>query len=217
LAVQEAAGATQEQTQAIRDQIAALQAQQEVYTAEHRVMQDRATLADQSLPTEREMKNIYKDMVGYIRTYSGQTQALIPLVDLQTAATKTLKDVTGGATDYLGFFTRGLGDSAGRVIDMNYDQVTAGRHVIDVFNSISAPSGYQMGTPYVPSTGIYQLHRGEAVIPAGAVVRSGASGGSTRPTVINNYGRVTNNWRDDDAGRQAARELERLFRYSGGY
>jgi len=47
----------------------------------------------------------------------------------------------------------------------------------------SAVMSYQMGTPYVPATGLYQLHRGEAVIPARAAqgMREGRgpAGGNT--------------------------------------
>jgi cell division protein FtsB len=195
LAIQEAAGATAEQTQAIRDQIAALQAQQDVYTAEHRVMQDRATLADQTLPTERELKDMVAEITRNIGIYSGKVDDLSWATDIQTLATAkavTQTDnfgaVAKGATDYMGFFTRSLGDSARAVTTTNYDLVAAGRHVIDVFNSIQAPSGYQMGTPFVPSTGIYTLHRGEAVLTAAEAAQQrrgeGPSGGN-----YYNYGR----------------------------
>jgi hypothetical protein len=126
LALQEAAGATQEQTQGIRDQIAALQAQQAVYTAEHRVMQDRATLADQTLPTERELKDMVATITTNIGIYSGKVNDLTWATGIHTLATAnavkqtdTMSGVIGGATDYLGFFTRKLGDSAGTVTDKN--------------------------------------------------------------------------------------------------
>jgi hypothetical protein len=218
LAVQEAAGATAEQTQAIRDQIAALQAQQDVYTAEHRVMQDRATLADQTLPTERELKDMVAEITRNIGIYSGKVDDLSWATDIQTLATANavtqtdkLADVALGASDYMGFFTRSLGDSASAVTTKNYDLVTAAQHVIDVFNSITAPSGYQMGTPFVPSTGVYTLHRGEAVLTATEAARQRASEPQAGGT-YNNYGRyqvVLPNVRDH---RDFLREQGRILR-----
>ena len=222
LAVQEAAGATDDQTQAIRDQIAALQSQQDVYTAEHRVMQDRATLADQMLPTERELKDMVAEITKNIGIYSGKVDNLSWATGIQTLATANavtqtdkLADVALGASDYMGFFTRSLGDSAGRVIDMNFNLAVAGRHVIDVFNSISTPSGYQSGLSYVPHTMLAQVHPQEAILTAAEARdwRSGRSGGSAGTTIINrqNYGRQNFNFARADP-RETAREIARQLR-----
>jgi len=150
LAVQEAAGATQEQTQAIRDQIAALQAQLSVYTADHRVMQDRAILADQTLPTERELKDMVATITENIRTYSGYVDALTWATGIQTLATaNTVKETDNlgttvhGATDYLGFFTRGLGDSSAVVTEKNLAQAAAlGDYVIPKTYALGDATGY---------------------------------------------------------------------------
>jgi hypothetical protein len=67
-------------------------------------------------------------MVGYIRTYSGQTQALIPLVDLQTTATKNMTTqadnfgvVVKGAADYTFWTQTRIGDAAEIVIGKHLD------------------------------------------------------------------------------------------------
>ncbi|MCJ7510781.1 MAG: hypothetical protein MUP14_07845 [Dehalococcoidia bacterium] len=205
---------------AIQAQIDGYQRQLDALNADHKIMQDRATLADQTLPTERELKDMVKEITDNIRIESGRVKDLIGQVELQTAATtaakdqtKTFGDVAKGATDYLGFFTRGLGDSAGAVMTMNYDMVSAGRHVIDVFNSIQAPSGYQMGTSFVPSTGVYTLHRGEAVLTAAEAAQHGRGEGSSGGNYYN-YGRyqvVLPNVRDhSDFLREQGRILRGL-------
>jgi hypothetical protein len=48
---------------------------------------------------------------------------------------------------------------------------------------------YDSGTDYVPSTGLYQLHKGEAVIPAG-------KNGGGSPIIININNPVVNNPND---------------------
>jgi len=149
LAVQEAAGATEEQTQAIRDQIAALEAQLGVYTADHRVMQDRAVLADQTLPTERELKDMVATITENIGIYSGKVDDLSWATDIQTLATANavaqtdrLGLTTAGATDYLSFFTRSLGDSAGTVTDSNYALAGAADYAKGLMWGLGDAGGY---------------------------------------------------------------------------
>ena len=155
-------------------------------------MQDRATLADQTLPTERELKDMVAEITRNIGIYSGKVDDLSWATDIQTLATANavtqtdkLADVALGASDYMGFFTRSLGDSASAVTTKNYDLVTAAQHVIDVFNSISAPAGYQSGLPYVSHTMLAQVHPQEAILTATQARdwRSGRSGGSTSPMI----------------------------------
>lgn len=68
---------------------------------------------------------------------------------------------------------------AGLNIQMSY---TPGFHLWN------PPPSYQEGTDYVPATGLYTLHRGEAVIPAGET-RKGVSSEMT----INNTFNITGN------------------------
>lgn len=67
------------------------------------------------------------------------------------------------------------GPYAGRGITDPFANIYAGmRYAISRYGSISAidplnmPTGYASGTDYVPRTGMYMLHQGEAVIPARA-------------------------------------------------
>jgi hypothetical protein len=152
LAVQEAAGATQEQTQAIRDQIAALQAQQEVYTAEHRVMQDRAILADQTLPTERELKTMAEELTTAIGLQSGQVKALTTATYLQTVVTgyakdqgQRLGDVQKSAADYIHWSSSRLGDAHNVVIGADYNLAGAAGYAASILNSLHVPAGFQSG------------------------------------------------------------------------
>jgi TP901 family phage tail tape measure protein len=62
--------------------------------------------------------------------------------------------------------------------------------------------GYESGTDYVPSTGLYQLHKGEAVVPAGK-----NSGGS--PIIININNPVVNNPNDISKLAQALENVVR--------
>jgi len=63
-------------------------------------------------------------------------------------------------------------------------------------------TGYASGTDYVPSTGLYQLHKGEAVVPAGK-----NSGGS--PIIININNPVVNNPNDISKLAQALENVVR--------
>jgi len=220
LAVQEAAGATEEQTQAIRDQITQLQAQMGVFTSYHRLLQDQATLADQSLPTERELKDIYAEMVGYIRTYSGQAKALVPLVDLQTTATTNAKDqaqrfadVAKGFADYQFWLGTRIGDAAEIEIGAHINLATAAGNAAAVLNSIHAPASAQSGLSYVPRAMLVNVHPEEAILTASEARRWRRGGGGARDggTKFSNFGRyqvVLPNVRDHaDFLREQARVL----------
>jgi hypothetical protein len=213
-AVMAAAGATAEQTKAIDDQITALQNQLAVYTADHRVMQDRATLADQTLPTERQLKDMVGQITDNIRIYSGKVLDLTTATYLQVVSTgyakdqaQRLGDVAKGFADYQFWLGTRIGDAAEVEIGAHYAAAAAAGHLADVLNSIQAPSGYQMGTPFVPATGIYQLHRGEAVLTAAEAKRRGKGEGSSHWA---NYGRLEFHYHGADGARLMREQARQL-------
>lgn len=71
----------------------------------------------------------------------------------------------------------------GRTMLRTFTDMIAKMMVMKIFASAGFPMAFQTGTPYVPSTGMYKLHRGERVVPAHE--NKGSAGGGEGGVTIN--------------------------------
>jgi len=84
----------------------------------------------------------------------------------------------------------------GRAILQSISNILAQAFVTKMFESLGlgALLGFQTGTPYIPKTGLYMLHKGEAVIPAHEVKEAGGG-------VVININQVIQAWDAEDVYR----------------
>jgi hypothetical protein len=92
------------------------------------------------------------------------------------------------------------GNKAPKISNVTSKSVTKGVEMLTGFNLNNLIRGsFATGTPYVPETGLYQLHKGEAVIP-----RNENTGGDTIQINITVSGGETS-----DLASRIAREVQR--------
>ncbi|VVB52178.1 Uncharacterised protein [uncultured archaeon] len=77
----------------------------------------------------------------------------------------------------------------------------------NAYKSASSYMGYAQGTDYVPSTGLYKLHSGEAVIPKG-----GNSESNVQTVTFNVTNNISANIKGDQDIRQLASQISSSFR-----
>jgi len=150
-AVALAAGATDEQVQAIDAEIEALRNRLAVYDAERRIVQGLATLADKTLPTERELLKQALELTLAIGLQSGEVDRLRTATYLQGISagyakdqTQKLGDVSKGAADYVFWSSGRVGEAHEVVIGADYRLAAAFDYATGIIGSITAPA-YQSG------------------------------------------------------------------------
>lgn len=141
---------------AIQAQIDALNRQKTLTDDRNRIEKDLFDVANQTLPTEKQ-KLLEEQMY----------------IGAQQSATATLRDVTAVAAlqqiaqeNYIA----ALNNASGALGGTNGFSAAQMHWINGVALGKGEPvpfPGYAMGTPYVPQTGLYMLHKGEAVTPAG--------------------------------------------------
>lgn len=82
----------------------------------------------------------------------------------------------------------------------------------NAWSGVTSYLGYAQGTEYVPATGLYKLHAGEAVIPASQNRGSGTSEGNNQSVVFNNSFNISASIKSDTDVRQLASQLSSYFR-----
>lgn len=200
LAREKAAGASEEETKGLQENIERLRTRKDVLDKHANVLKAQIELADKTLITEGQRDfaaQLYTIALGTASTQLDQASALVSLQGIAQAnyvnALNSASAAVGGSSDPFS---------------------AAEKHWInDVANSRDEPEpfpGFAMGTAFVPRDMLAMLHRGERVVTAAANRRtseSGAGGPVTNITNINVYPQNINLQGDAQAGLASLSEV----------
>lgn len=155
------------------------------------------TLQAEAQKTQAEMQNL-QNIITAITQQIAAMQTTIELVGV---------DKTSGVVDDITRKIQSLHDLAARPISIggnsgNYGLSTGADGFTDIAFSLGSGATpvldqYAAGTPYVPRTGLYQLHQGEAVVPADQN-RSGQKGVNINGDIIINVPQSAATGRPED-------------------